>query len=157
MLAIGIRSTAGRHGIPPSWERAHARLSRFVRRVLKRPQTVNLGRASSTVSGLISSARVRVSPAPWTDETSVTRKLADLRRMVEGHDGEITELHQDLDKERTEREDSDRDQRAAIDEATRALREEMKKEATVDLRLESWGAALFFLGAILNIVGIVAG
>jgi hypothetical protein len=135
--------------VPTPW----ARLARWVRRRLGRPQVIELGAALSAESAL--SAREKVRPGPADADATEADRIARLERYVDHLDCDVDELHRRIDdtaqqlartaqqREQELRREMDRRE----DERRQALRPSLQRQAI--------GAGCVLAGLVLGTIGNV--
>jgi hypothetical protein len=136
-------------GVPTPW----ARLVRWVRRLLKRPQLVNVGAALSGSAAM--SGRAVVRPGPVDPTASDSERITRLESYVERINQDLEAVHRLIDRK-------DSELREAMVEADDRVRAEMqqrdtqrKEQLRPSLVRQSLGATCIVIGLALATTGSV--
>ena len=134
-------------GVPTPW----ARLVRWVRRLLKRPQVVNVGAALST--GAAMSARAVVRPGPADPTASDSEGITRLESYVARIDPDLEAVHRLIDRKDSEL----RQVMIEADDRVRAELQQRETQRTEQLRpslvRQSIGATCIVVGLALATTG----
>jgi len=154
-VAFGIANTRAKFtDNAPLARRAWSRTARAAARLFrrKRSQTVHLGAATLHVRAGSVRARGTVGFGPWVDE-ELAERIERLRRAVENHNRELSELGGRLDGEEVARQEADERHEGHVDEVHRELTQLVRDAAAGGLRLETIGVALLAVGVVLQTWG----
>jgi hypothetical protein len=134
-------------GVPTPW----TRLKGWVRRLLRRPQVIQLSGVASAEA--VGSARAKLRPGPLDANATDSDRIARLERYVDHLDEDVDELHRTIDRKAQEvtkaAEEGDQELRREMDRRDAERRQALRPS----LRRQGIGAVCVLVGLGLGTIG----
>ena len=136
-------------GVPTPW----ARVVRWMRRLVGRPQVIELGAALSAESAL--SARAKVRPGAVDPDATERARIARLERYVDHLDLDVDELHRRIDTTADEIAQAAQHREQELRREMDRREDERRQALRPSLQRQGVGAGCVFVGLVLGTIGNV--
>jgi enterochelin esterase-like enzyme len=127
------------------------RLSRRIKRRFSRRRTTQL--QGQSIGGSLSVSDGIQVKTTLGFSGSIDDRVSRLQEIAQQHEDQLRQLHDDLGKEKAERDKTKKEVLDSVKLTEDKLEKAISRAAAGGLALETWGVLLFFIGVVLNTWG----